>query len=71
MIVTLMHLGITGLCDMIKSDPKLGLSEDNFIDRDEHFGSNYKAPPLRTRKSFSYKNSFLQIIFDSIKRFYA
>lgn len=40
-----MVAGVTGLSDMIKSDTKRGLTGDDFELRDEHFGSNYKAPP--------------------------
>ena len=43
-----LELGLVGLQEGLKSNFESGLTPVDFQDRDEHFGSNYKAPPKRT-----------------------
>jgi magnesium-transporting ATPase (P-type) len=40
--------GIEGLCSKLKSDPVRGLNPTDFDERDARYGSNFKAPPVRT-----------------------
>lgn len=42
------NAGIEGLAELLKSDMVKGLDGLDFETRDEHFGSNYKAPPKKT-----------------------
>ena len=36
--------GIDGICSKLRVDPKVGLTGNDFAERTEKFGNNYRAP---------------------------
>jgi len=42
------NIGITSLCEKLRTDPDRGLTPIDFEQRNQHFGSNYKPPAKRT-----------------------
>jgi hypothetical protein len=53
--------GPTGLAEKLRSNLETGLIPVDFAEREEHFGSNYKAPMVR--------NPFCKLFFGALDDF--
>jgi magnesium-transporting ATPase (P-type) len=56
---------MTGLQDKLKTNLERGLTPTDFEERENHFGSNFKAPPKRT----PYWRLFLGALDDFMLKF--